>query len=134
LAGPASFAVALVIAAAGAGVLGAVATGCDERPVRTFLARRWNPALGCLDRSTVLDVVVTDAGTCPRHCLVQRGEAGTVTYITLECPPYLPGLDPTELDPTCKLAKDAFDRGDTCLPDGGQTNPPPDAAADSAGD
>lgn len=114
-----------------AALLAALAVaGCDDRPVRGFLARRWDPARGCLERSAVLDVVVTDAGVCPRHCLVQRNEAGTTTYVTLECPPYVPGLDPTELDPTCKPAKDAFDRGDTCLADGGSTNPLVDAGAD----
>lgn len=113
-----------------AAALGAFAAACDERPVHSFLARRWDPARGCLDRSTVLDVVLGDAGTCAPHCLVQRAEAGTVTYLTIECPPYLPGVDPTELDPTCALAKNALARGDTCLSDGGQTNPPPDAGAD----
>lgn len=115
---------------ASVGALGTIVPGCDERPVHSFLARRWDPARGCLDRSTVLDVVLGDAGTCAPHCLVQRADAGAVTYITIECPPYLPGVDPTELDPTCTLAKDALARGDTCLSDGGQTNPPPDAGAD----
>jgi len=112
--------------AAGAGF-----AACNDAPVRAFLARRWEPALGCLDRSEVLDVVTTDAGTCAPHCLVQHGDAGTVTWLTLECPPWVPGVDTSESDPTCKQAHAAFDRGDTCLPDGGQTNPPPkDAAAE----
>lgn len=92
---------------------------CDTEPIHSFVARRFDPARNCLDRATVLDVVVGNVGSCPLKCLVASVDGGTVAYTTLDCPPYPVGFDPTELDPQCKPAKAAFDAKSTCARDAG---------------
>ena len=94
--------------------------GCDTDPVHSFVGRRYEPApADCLDPPSVLDVVIGDSGTCPLKCLAFKADGGTTVYTTLDCPPYPPGYDPTELDPQCKPAKAAFDAKRTCAADAG---------------
>jgi hypothetical protein len=96
--------------------------GCDAARVYAFHARRFDSARNCLYRTSALDVLEGDGGTCNLRCLVSHEDGGPTVYITTDCPPYPPGYDPTELDPRCGPAKAAYDRNDTCL-DAGSTHP-----------
>ena len=52
--------------------------------------------------------------------------------VSTMCAPYPFSFDASGTDPTCPAALAALERNDTCLVDGGSTNPlpPPDDAGD----
>ncbi|HRG95251.1 MAG TPA: hypothetical protein PLR99_03310 [Polyangiaceae bacterium] len=123
--------------AAGAGVAaGLVAAfaasfaACGGDPIYTYQGQRFDPAKGCLDRPTALDVVEgpTEPRECPAVCLVQTPASGARTaYVAFTCAPYPPEFDATGTDPLCAPALAAAARRDGCLPEGGAPDAAPDA-------
>lgn len=115
--------------AAGAGVaaglvaaFAAAFAACGGDPIYTYQGQRFDPAKGCLDRPTALDVVEgpTEPRECPAVCLVQTPASGARTaYVAFTCAPYPPEFDATGTDPLCAPALAAAARRDGCLPEGG---------------
>lgn len=106
-------------------------SACDNDGTHTYVGRLYVEARDCLGTSSSLDVVSGgDPGTCPAVCLVQpRAEGGRAVYVSTECAPYpAPDWDVSGADPQCVRALAALIRNDTCLSDGGTTQPVPDAA------
>lgn len=109
-------------------------SACKDDGTHVYVGRLFVEARDCLGTSSSLDVISgDDPGTCSPICLVQkRAEGGKSIYVATMCPPYPSGVefDTAGTDPACPKALAALTRGDTCLSDGGSTDPVP--AADAA--
>ncbi len=128
--GPA-LAAGVAVATLLAGALSGAFVACGGDPIYTYQGQRFDPANGCLERPTALDVVEgpTEPRECPAICLVRTPANGPRTaYIAFTCPPYPPEFDATGTDPLCAPALVAGARRDGCVPEGG----PPDAAAEAS--
>lgn len=114
------------------------ASACKDDGTHVYLGRLFVEARGCLGTTSSVDVVTGgDPGECPPICLLQhRAEGGRAIYVATMCAPYPAGVefDTSGTDPACPAALAALTRDDTCLSDGGDTHPLPDAAADSSAD
>jgi hypothetical protein len=110
-----------------------VANACSAASSHPYAARRFDPARGCIDRTTTIDVVEgPPAPDCRAVCLAGGAlDGGPGLFVSLMCAPYPPAFDASGKDPRCAAAIAALDRGDTCLADGGTSNPP-DAGAPPA--
>jgi hypothetical protein len=109
-----------------------IVAACRDNTSHILQGRLYIDARDCLGTPSSVDVVSgADPGTCPAACLVQNtGEGGRAVYVVTTCPPYSPDYDTAGRDPACPKALAAFSRDDTCIADGGSTNPP-DAGADA---
>jgi hypothetical protein len=112
------------------------APACKDEGTHVYLGRLFVEARDCLGTSSTVDVVSGgEPGECAPVCLLQlRAEGGRATYVATMCAPYPAAVefDLSGTDPTCAPALAALARGDTCLSDGGDTHPAPDAAADAS--
>jgi hypothetical protein len=125
-------ALALVVALCFAMGVAASAIGfvaCDSAQSHIYAARIFEVDRDCLDAYGAVDVVSGGEvpSTCPVVCLSNAG----ITYVSTVCPPYpsLFGVEQADaaISDTCKVALAAYDRHDTCLPDGGGSSHPLDA-------
>ena len=110
-------------------------SSCKGDGTHVYVGRLYLEARDCVATSSSIDVVSGgDPGTCFAVCLIQpRAEGGRAIYVSTECPPYpAPDWDVSGSDPKCALALAALGRNDTCLSDGGTTQPSPDAAVADA--
>ena len=109
-------------------------SSCKDDGTHVYVGRLYLEARDCLGTSSSVDVVSgDDPGTCAPICMIQpRAEGGRAVYVSTECPPYpAPDFDLSGTDPICARALAALGRNDTCLSDGGTTQPGPrDASAD----
>jgi hypothetical protein len=83
---------------------------------------------GCLGTSSSVDVVEGDppAHDCAATCLAQpEADGGRTLYVSTMCAPYPHLFDASGGDPLCPAALAALSRSDTCLLDGGSSNPAP---------
>ena len=114
------------------------APACKDDGTHVYVGRLFVEARDCLGTSASVDVVTGgDPGDCAPICLLQHhGEGARAVYVATMCAPYPAGVefDTSGTDPACPAALAALARGDTCLSDGGDTHPAPDAAADAAAD
>lgn len=112
------------------------APACKDDGTHVYVGRLFVEARDCLGTSSSLDVVSGgDPGTCAPICLLQhRAEGGRSIYVATECGPYPAGVefDTSGTDPACPAALAALERNDTCLSDGGDTHPLPDAAVEAS--
>ncbi len=112
----------IAVAAALVGAFAASFAACGGDPIYVYQGQRFDPARGCLERPTSLDVVEgpTAPKECPAVCLVQRERSGArTTYVAFTCAPYPPDFDSSGLDPSCVPALAAASRRDGCLPEAG---------------
>ncbi len=110
-------------------------SACDKDGTHVYVGRLYLEARDCVATSSSLDAVAGgDPGTCPAVCLTQpRAEGGRTVYVSTECAPYpAPDWDVSGTDPACARALAALARNDTCLSDGGTTQPLPDATVPEA--
>lgn len=122
------------VAIAGLGACVEHVLACKGDGTHVYVARQFVETRDCVASPSSVDVVAgDDPGTCEPVCLIQpRADGGRAVYVSGMCPPLPePDFDATGRDPICAQALAAFGRGDTCLGDGGTTNPRPtlDAAA-----
>jgi hypothetical protein len=114
------------------------APACKDDGTHVYVGSLFVEARDCLGTSSSVDVVTGgDPGDCAPICLLQHhGEGGRAVYVATMCPPYPAGVefDTSGTDPACPAALAALARSDVCLSDGGDTNPLPDAAAESSTD
>lgn len=113
-------------------VVACILHACGD-PSHVYEGRLYRDDRDCLGTPSSVDVVTgDDPGTCAPVCLVQRTfDGGRAYYVSTMCPPYPHGFDASGTDPVCPDALAAFERNDTCLVDGGTTNPlPRDAGTD----
>jgi hypothetical protein len=122
----------------GAAVLALVAlvalAACKSAVSHIYMGEQWDPAKNCVQPQSSVDVVDGESAsaTCSPTCLVAPADqdGGRTIYVSTMCAP-LPALfDATGTFPGCDRALAAFARGDVCLPDGGTSNPAPDAGGD----
>lgn len=109
------------------------AIACDDPGTYLLVGRFYLEKRDCLGTSSTIDAISGDGPKpCPATCLVQKDyDGGTAVYVTATCGPYPPDLDPAGTDPRCAKALAAFERNDTCQPDGTSTRPlPRDAGTD----
>jgi hypothetical protein len=126
------------VVAAGAGIA-ALALACDDAVSHVFAGRLYEPARGCVDTVTSIDVVDGPApgGPCAPACFVgpYATDAGDKpVYVSTMCAPFPPAFDTTGTAPACAVALAAYARNDTCLDDGGTTSPPAPADGGAASD
>jgi hypothetical protein len=99
----------------------------DEERSHVYGGRQYEPARGCLDGTTAIDVVEgpLPAAPCDPRCLVARPDDAGVRaiYVSTMCAPLPPAYDATGTAPECPAAVAAYVRNDTCLEDGGTTHP-----------
>jgi hypothetical protein len=111
---------------------------CKDDGTHVYVGYLFVEARDCVGTSSSVDVVTGgDPGDCAPICLLQhRAEGGRAVYVATMCAPYPAGVefDTSGTDPACPAALAALARGDTCLSDGGDTHPLPDAAAEASGD
>jgi hypothetical protein len=114
------------------------APACKDDGTHVYVGYLFVEARDCVGTSSSVDVVTGgEPGDCAPICLLQhRAEGGRAVYVATMCAPYPAGVefDTSGTDPACPAALAALARGDTCLSDGGDTNPLPDAAADASRD
>jgi hypothetical protein len=106
---------------------------CDDPVSHIFVGRFYVDGRDCLGTNATIDVVEgADPGDCAPVCLVKPDDdGGRSVYVSTMCAPYPPFYDAGGGDPGCPRALAALARGDTCLADGGSTQPPPaDAGSD----
>lgn len=108
----------------------ALAAACDDPVSHIFAGRLYEPARGCVDGVTSIDVVDGPApgAPCAPACFVgpYATDAGDKpVYVSTMCAPFPPAFDTTGTAPACTAALAAYARNDTCLDDGGTTSPPP---------
>jgi hypothetical protein len=117
-----------------ASVAGIYTAACGE-PSHVYLGRLYRVDRDCVATVSSVDVVDgEEPGTCEPVCLVQTTfDAERVIYVSTMCGPYPFGFDATGDHPECPAALAAFARNDTCLADGGTTNPPEDAGPEDDG-
>ncbi len=113
-------------------LLVAYALACGA-PTHVYEGRLYVERRACLGTTASVDVVEGDrAGECGPTCLTQpEQDGGRAVYVATMCPPYPFGFDASGNDLACASALSALERNDTCLLDGGSSNPPP---ADAGGD
>lgn len=118
----------------------ALVLACEDGSYYAYVGNAYDPSRNCMDPSSAIDIFTgSDPGaTCAPICLTASDfDGGTVVYISKECGPTPPGADISGTDPLCVPALGAFNRGDggdVCLPEGGSTNPPPEAGTDASSD
>jgi hypothetical protein len=108
----------------------AIACGTDSH---LYQGRLFREERACLASTTALDVVEGDGvRICGPICLSQpHADGGRSIYVSSECGPFPYLFDASSSDPACGPALDALGRSDSCLSDGGSSNPlPRDAATD----
>jgi hypothetical protein len=114
------------------------ATACKDDGTHVYLGRLFVEARGCLGTGSSVDVVSGgEPGDCAPICIVQhRAEGGRAVYVATMCAPYPAAVefDTSGTDPACAPALAALSRDDTCLSDGGDTHPLPDAAPEASAD
>ena len=106
----------------------------SEDGAHTYVGRLYVANRDCLGTTSTIDVVPgDDPGDCPPICMVQpTAEAGKAVYVATMCAPYpQPDFDFSGKDPECPFALAALTRDDTCLSDGGATDPAVDAAPEA---
>jgi hypothetical protein len=111
------------------------ATACDEDGDHIYVGQLYVEDRHCLGTPSSVDVVTGgDPGECPPLCLRQtRAEGGYAIYVSTMCAPYpAPDYDTTGSDPLCVGALEALARNDTCLSDGGSTDPDANEAGDGS--
>lgn len=109
-----------------------LALACGDRS-HLFEGRFYVESRDCVGTTSSIDVVEGDSpARCNPTCLVQppRSERPSI-YVSTMCAPYPFGFESNGFDPRCPSAVAAFERNDTCLADGGSTNPLPSDAATS---
>jgi len=115
--------------------LAAIVHACGD-PSHIYEGRQFDESRKCLLSKSSLDVVEGDRpAECEARCLIatQRAADGSrAVYVATMCAPYPFGFDAGGGDPSCAPALAATARKDSCLSDGGSTNPRP--APSDAGD
>lgn len=103
-----------------------LATACTEAS-HVFEGRLFVEGRKCLGTTASVDVVDGEnGGRCPPTCLAQPlKDGGRAVYVSTMCAPYPFAFDASGGDLLCPIALEALDRNDTCLVDGGSTNPAP---------
>lgn len=117
---------------------GVVLASCGDGS-HAYVGRLYDPARDCLEPSTTLDVVngAEPGGDCAPGCLAAPATDGGVpgvgaVVVGTMCPPYPPTYTAGPNQPGCAAAFAAYARGDSCLEDGGASNPLPDAGSADA--
>lgn len=108
-----------------------LAASCGD-PSHVFEGRLFVEGRECLGTTASVDVVEGDRpGDCGPICLSQPlADGGRALYVASMCGPFPYKFDSSGTDPKCPTALAAFARNDTCLLDGGSSNPlPPPADA-----
>jgi hypothetical protein len=120
---------AVRIALGGAAIATALACGDGSH---IFEGRLFRPDRSCLASTSSIDVVEGDPpGDCGPICLAQPlADGGRAIYVATMCAPYPFAFDASGADLLCPPALASLERSDSCLTDGGSTNPlPPPADA-----
>jgi len=88
----------------------AVVASCDSQNDHIFSAQQYEPATGCLDPSTGIDVIsgAATGDNCDPVCLSITQNGQSYTYLSTVCPPY-PNAYTTE------AADAATDAADPCV-------------------
>jgi hypothetical protein len=102
-------------------------------PSHVFEGRYFLEGRGCLGTTSSVDVVEGERpGNCGPICLAHaHTDGGRSIYVATMCAPYPFGFDTSGSDPACPAALAALERNDTCLLDGGSSNPSPPSDAGS---
>jgi len=111
-------------------------SACDSTSYYLYTAHQYEPALGCVDDLSAIDVDIGDdpGATCGAKCLTAPDDDGGVTvFASTMCGPTPVGADTSGVNPDCAPALAALARSDFCLDGGGSSNPL-DASDDAPAD
>ncbi|MEO6420759.1 MAG: hypothetical protein ABIP39_15210 [Polyangiaceae bacterium] len=114
----------------------ATIAACKDSGSHIYAGRLFEPARGCLDEATSVDIVdgANPGYACEKKCIatLEPADGGPRSiYVSSMCPPYPTFSDTTGTAPGCTEALAASDRSDLCESDGGTSNPPlPEAGPD----